>query len=360
MVDACEDWVALLRTPYDARLGAQTVWELTTDQGAPVRVARGAQGMNNSLFHVQVAGETYACKLCVADGRRRAYREWAALQQLWRADLPLAPRPVAYFPDGPLPVPAVVYGWVDGVPLTREPLTAHTLMELSNALWRIHRVPRAPAPELLPAFHQPPRFTDYLAEIRANTAQVQAWAERVNAKPPMLAQWAADLPALLPALVETLHLAEAAIHDARLADICPAHSLIRVDGNLDNVLRGADGRLSFVDWEYSGLGDPAYELAELRWHPNAMHLPSVWWDTALATYPPPPGDGSFESRLTLFNRLLPIWWVGRNLLFLLEGAGQIAARPRLAPIPDTIYNQVRRRTAALLALLGLDSAQKVA
>jgi aminoglycoside phosphotransferase (APT) family kinase protein len=360
MVSACGDWVALLRTPYDGRFGTQTIWELTTDQGAPVRVERGAQGMNNSLFRVQIAGEAYACKLFVADGRQRDYREWAAIQQLWRAELPLAPRPVAYFPGGPLPVPAVIYSWVDGVSLTREPLTAHALVELVNALAHIHRVPRAPTPELLAAFHQPPRFTDYLAEIRANTGQVQAWAEQANTRPPMLAQWAADLPELLPALVNALHLAEAAISDARLDDICPADSLIRVDGNLDNVLRGADGRLTFVDWEYSGLGDPAYELAELRWHPNAMRFPSAWWDTALATYPTPPGDDDFRHRLRLFNHLLPIWWVGRNALFLLEGAGQIAARPRLAPIPDGIYDQARRRTAALLALLGLDRTLEVA
>jgi aminoglycoside phosphotransferase (APT) family kinase protein len=316
--------------------------------------------MNNSLFRVQVAGETYACKLFVVDERRRAYREWAALNQVWRGGLSLAPRPVAYLPDGPLPVPAVIYGWVDGVSLTHEPLTADFLVELVNTLWRIHRVPLAPAPEVLTAFHQPSRFTDYLTEIQTNTEQIRAWVGQTNAKPQLLAHRIADLAELLPALVEALRLAEAAIGDARLDDICPADSLIRVDGNLDNILRGADKRLTFVDWEYSGLGDPAYDLAELRWHPAAWDLPGEWWDAALAAYAPLPGDSSFAQRLALFNRLLPIWWVGRNLLFLLEGAGQIAARPRLAPIPDSIYDRVRRRMAALLALLGLDRAQKVA
>ena len=85
----------------------------------PLHVVRGAQGMNNSLFRVHIDGATYACKLFVADDRRRAWREWIALDRMWRAGLGLAPEPVAYLPDGPLPQPTVIYRWAEGAAADR-------------------------------------------------------------------------------------------------------------------------------------------------------------------------------------------------------------------------------------------------
>jgi hypothetical protein len=43
-----------------------------------VAVQRVAGGANNALYRLAVDGQRYACKLCVADERRRATRE-----QLW-------------------------------------------------------------------------------------------------------------------------------------------------------------------------------------------------------------------------------------------------------------------------------------
>ena len=42
--------------------------------------------------------------------------------------------------------------------------------------------------------------------------------------------------------------------------------LCHVDPNSTNAILGADGRVRWVDWEYSGWGDPALDLAEYRWH----------------------------------------------------------------------------------------------
>ena len=165
--------------------------------------------------------------------------------------------------------------------------------------------------------------------------------------------WVADLPQLAPAIGETAPLAEDLVRRSGMDGATPTPALIRVDGNLDNILRDAHGRLTFVDWEYSGAGDPAYDLAELRGHPVASHLPEEWWDIALDSYPPLPGDVEFPKRLALYNRLLPIWWVSRSALYLLEGAGQVPARPHLSPIPEPIFRDVRARIDVLLAFLGL-------
>ena len=126
-----------------------------------------------------------------------------------------------------------------------------------------------------------------------------------------------------------------------------------MDGNPDNILCDENRQLTFVDWEYSGAGDPAYDLAELRWHPGAGHLPAAWWDEALASYVPPVKDAEFTERLALYSRLLPIWWVGRSALYLLEGAGQVPARPRLSSIPEHVFRDARVRIDRLLGILGL-------
>ena len=77
--------------------------------------------------------------------------------------------------------------------------------------------------------------------------------------------------------------------------------LCHVDPNPANAISGPDGRVRWVDWEYSGAGDPAYDLAELRWHPGASHLPAAWWDEALDSYAPPIKDVEFSKRLALYK-----------------------------------------------------------
>jgi aminoglycoside phosphotransferase (APT) family kinase protein len=291
--------------------------------------------------------------LFVADDRRRAWREWVALDRMRRAGPRLAPEPVAYLPDGPLPQPVVVYRWTEGAALTGQITSVQDLSELVLALRTIHRAPDLPDIEPMIAYHQPPDYAGYLAEIRENVDRVQAWARRQESEAGPRPDWAADLPLLAPVIGETATLAEQLVCASGMSGAYPTPALIRVDGNLDNILRDACRRLTFVDWEYSGAGDPACDLAELRWHPGASHLPDEWWDVALDDYPPLPGDVEFQKRLALYNRLLPIWWVGRSALYLLEGAGHMPARPRLTPIPAHVLGDVRARIDVLLAFLGL-------
>ena len=57
-------WLTIVAAAHDA--GAET-WTQGT-----VIVRRVAGGGNNALYRVEAEGGPYACKLCVADGRRRA------------------------------------------------------------------------------------------------------------------------------------------------------------------------------------------------------------------------------------------------------------------------------------------------
>jgi aminoglycoside phosphotransferase (APT) family kinase protein len=346
-------WLSLLQKPYDQMLGGKSDWSLRGPNGVIIHIERGSQGLNNNIFRVRVSGDTFACKLFVADERQRAYREWAALKAVHAAGLALAPEPLAYALDGPLPQPTVVYRWVEGAPFAAGVPGDDELISLIAALNRIHRTPPAEGLTFLPAWHQPASYTAYLDEIRAFIGQVRTWVADSAAQAENLPTYVADLPALLPLFEETVRLAEATVAGESDPGAYPIPALVRVDGNLDNVLRDPTGRLVFVDWEYSGSGDPAYDLAELRWHPRARGVRQDQWEAALAGYEPHPVDRTFGRRLAIYSRLLPAWWVGRSALHLLEGAGQIAGHKRLVKIPERLYRAVRSQLDGYLAALGL-------
>jgi len=346
-------WLPLLQRPYENLLGAKNVWDLRMANGTAVRIERGAQGLNNCLYRVRINGDVYACKLFITDERQRARREWTALCSLHEAGLRLAPEPVASAPDGPLPQPAVVYRWVGGESLGGQTLTTEDVCALVTSVNQIHRTPPAAGVEPLVAWHQPESFAAYLGEIETWLCKVRAWIESHHGQASSLPSWLEDLPALFPLMVETLRLAQDAVAQTTASSAYPNPALVRVDGNLDNVVRGDDGRLYFLDWEYSGWGDPAYDLAELRWHPRAKSITAAQWATALAAYTPFASDPGFAERLAVYNRLLPAWWVGRSALHLLEGAGQLTPRPRLAAIPQRMYKAVRTQLDYYLAALGL-------
>ena len=346
-------WLPLLQRPYENIFGAKNVWDLRMADGTAVRIERSSQGLSNSAYRVRFGGNVYTCKLFISDERQRAQREWAALCSLHEVGLHLAPEPIAYAPDGPLPQPAIVCRWVNGETLAGQGLTQGDLTALVSRLNLIHHTPPATGIEPMLAWHQPENFAAYLAEIREAIDKVRAWAASSEATARDLPVWVADLPALLPIIGQALQLAEEAVAGARSDGKSTHKALVRVDGNLENIVRDADSQIVFLDWEYSGWGDCAYDLAELRWHPRAQGASSALWESALRTYVPAPGDTSFEERLRVFCQLLPVWWVGRSIVHLLEGADKLTKQSRVVRVPARMYQAARKQLDGYLAALGL-------
>jgi thiamine kinase-like enzyme len=84
--------------------------------------------------------------------------------------------------------------------------------------------------------------------------------------------------------------------------------LCRVDANLANAIWDRDGRLRWVDWEYSGWGDPALDLAELRWHAALAGLGEAQHTWLRDTYRRPDDDPGFDERIAVWDRLLATRW----------------------------------------------------
>lgn len=84
--------------------------------------------------------------------------------------------------------------------------------------------------------------------------------------------------------------------------------LCRVDPGLANALWCDDGRLRWVDWEYSGWGDPALDLADLRWHAALDRLSAAEHGRLRDSCRRPKGDTGFEERLAVWDRLIATRW----------------------------------------------------
>jgi len=346
-------WLPLIQKPYENPFGPRSAWDLRTANGTAVRIERGSQGLNNNLYRVRLGRDVYACKLFIVDEQQRARREWTALRSLQEAQLQAAPEPIAYAPDGPLPQPTIVYRWISGKKLTKGGVTDDDLTTLIANLNQIHQTQAAPNTRPLVAWHQPADFANYLAEIQAFVGRIRAWATDSRFVPNDLPAWATDPPTWLPLFEKALRLAKNAIAQADTRGECSHKALVWGDGNLDNVIRNEQEQLIFLNWESSGWGDPAYDLARLRWHPRASEISQTRWQAALNTYVPHPGDRYFRERLAVYSQLLPVWWVGRSALHLLEGARQAQSRQRLAMMPSRMYKSVRVQLGNYLVALGL-------
>ena len=270
------------------------------EQGVAVHRITG--GANNALFRVEVDDEHFACKLCVDDERQRAKRDFGALRILEAAGLDIAPRPL-WLDESCTVVsyPTVAYRWTSGSPLGPE-LTSQQLTALIESLQRIHGIRPGDLAgyELADAWFHWFGFEPYLDELHGLLAEHGPWlidAERRGR------ELYARLGRLVEACAQVVASSDA---DPRREQV--PRRLCRVDPGLANALWCDDGRLRWVDWEYSGWGDPALELADLRWHVSLEALSSAEHAWLRESYRQPPGDPGFEGRLAVWDRLISTRW----------------------------------------------------
>ena len=265
-------------------------------------VWRVTGGANNALYCVETGGQRYACKLCVDDERRRAAREYGVLCLLRVARLDIAPEPLWLDEScAVLPFPTVIYRWLPGESFA-SPLLQPQLAAVLQSYQRVHALRRRDygGCGLFNAWFHWFDFAPYLAELRECLAEYGSW----------LATTVPDGGALRDRLARLVDdctgvLTSAPVDPGR--DRFPLR-LCRVDPNLANVVYCEDGRLRWVDWEYSGWGDPALDLAELRWHAAFAGLSAAQHVWLRESYRRPNDDPSFEARIALWDRLLATRW----------------------------------------------------
>jgi aminoglycoside phosphotransferase (APT) family kinase protein len=354
-VGSYPEWLPLLQKPYENLFGPKNTWDFKCPDGRPLHVERNGQGLNNVHFRVTLAGEAYACKMFPIDDRHRAQREWDALVALDDAALSLAPRPLAFAPEGPLPLPAIVCRWIDGKALSAIPMREREVTNLVEAMQSIHAA-EIGGTALRPAWGQPTRYEDYLAEMAQHLAVVRQWCESADSQSVRLPAWISDLCQLLPALEMAYHNSETMIGSHRDEGSCRHPALVRLDGSLENLVKAANSEVAFLDWDFSGAGDPAFDLAVMRWHPRIQAIAPADWQTALGQYRPSSSDREFRSRLEVYLALLPVRWACYSARHLVDGRSRLTAQHRPVRIPDRLYISAHRQLHHYLATLNLIEA----
>jgi aminoglycoside phosphotransferase (APT) family kinase protein len=284
-----------------------------------------AGGWNNLLFRATGPLGDLAIKFTIRDARDRAGREYQALRALQQAGLNVAATPIL-LDRTRYAQPVVVSTWLEGIVSADLPITDDEWRDLLRHLALVHSVTPA---------HTPVRIRR--AVLTADSAAagrriVQECADRLPAE---------ILPAETQALLQRL----AAVRLPTWPR--PPVTLCRVDPNLLNFVR-RPGMWASVDWENSGWGDPAFDLADLVLHPSFLGTPEARWEWVIQTYARLISDPTVQVRIQTYRLILAIWWVLRLQRYLHEIPQGLDRR--LIPQPDNRLADLTARCAHYLAL----------
>jgi aminoglycoside phosphotransferase (APT) family kinase protein len=301
MIDRLDSVAGLLGYLSDDPPGAAHGWR-------GWRISPVAGGANNRLYRATGPAGDLAIKFTLRDTRDRAGREYAALVALRTLGLDLAPAPVLLERDR-FPLPVVVQTWLPGEPLAGPPASESGWRALVEHYAAIHQV--------TPAALGTPLPDAVLTARSADEARRRVW-QQVAQLPPE------GRPAVLRGLVRRLD----AWHAPRWP--APEMALARCDPNVRNILR-RPGPWASVDWENSGWGDPAFEIADLMAHPSYLHVPEARWEWVIAAYVCHGAHASARVRIATYRVYMLVWWVARLARTLYEvprgGDARLVARP---------------------------------
>lgn len=324
-IQCFSDWIKLLpRLCPDEPIFAAVAATLGRRPEAVTRLAGGA---NNVVARVDVDGKPLLAKLYFTharDPRDRLGTEFGVLEFLWCHGVRCVPEPLRMSREHNLGL----YEFIAGARVAAGQVTwadVQQLVELLAAMWRLRAQPGAE--KLPPASEAAFTLNGYWANVERRLNRVHAVATPGRADMPVgLGQAASEgrdttefeldarqrVPTsvrefvereLVPVATEVRSFVEVSATkqgvglDSELS--ASQRTLSPADHGFHNVLRRADGRLTFLDFEYAGWDDPAQTLA------NALLLPEV----------PLPA----EHRVALL----------REMLARLDGAEGVAARLRL-------------------------------
>jgi len=252
-------------------------------------------GANNLLYRAQSSDGGFAIKFSMRDERDRAGREYAALTALEQIDKRIAPKPILLDRDH-YTNPVVVQSWLDGDVNRTPPVTDAEWCMLIDHFAAIHHItPDQVSVSLREAF-----FCAYQAEECREQVRDQVSRLPPDARPQSLQKFIDQL--------ENTHFP---------AWEQPPKTLLRTDPNIANFIRRPDFWAS-VDWENSGWGDPAFEMADLCTHAAYIDVPLPRWDWVIDTYCAASRDKNMRTRIQTYRKILLVWWLARFARYIYE------------------------------------------
>jgi len=204
--------------------------------------------------------------------------------------------------------PAILYDFVPGQMWDRTPPSEAQLGQLAAIWLRLHTVAHA---GLWPSHSQATSWPEAEAFALSRVALYADWVEA------------------FPAGHDALRLTREALKrhsDAitQLGALPVSMCFCRSDPRFANVITCPDGSLRLVDWEDSGLRDPAREVADLLLHPNNEDLlKPAHWQAFLRPYlaGQPTHDPEVGARVHWYMLVFPVWWLAEFLAWGVRRAG---------------------------------------
>jgi thiamine kinase-like enzyme len=141
-----------------------------------------------------------------------------------------------------------------------------------------------------------------------------------------------------------------------LTDARPCLTFGRSDSRFANIIARPGGRLGLVDWEDSGLTDPALDIADLLVHANQEDLLSAGeWAAFLTPYLAIRrlADPELERRIDLYQATLTLMWLS-ILVALGLGKAQCGRLDGWLVNEMPANQRLRRYLARVLAWPGAD------
>jgi aminoglycoside phosphotransferase (APT) family kinase protein len=94
-------------------------------------------------------------------------------------------------------------------------------------------------------------------------------------------------------------------------------TLCQLDNNTENYIR-RPGVWASVDWEYSGWGDPAFDVANLVTHVSLMDVLQPRWDWFIDRTSDLVEQADTAFRIQVYCEIMRVWWVARLARYLYE------------------------------------------
>ncbi len=263
---AFADWPGIQRHLLGEAVPAEDLAALRALVGRPVESAeRVGAGRNGRVYRVRSGGEEYAAKFYfkpTADGRDRAQVEYTALEFLWKRGVRTIAEPLRA--DALRQV--ALYRFVPGDPVDAAaagPDDIDQLVAFVECLRGLCTDPGARALEpAAEAFFTTAGVVSNLRQRLARLETLEANGEAYEALHDFLKG------EFVPALERFGRLAETGSElPVSLRTLSPS------DLGYHNALRGPDGRLVFLDFEYFGWDDPAKTLSDCLLHPMMRLAP---------------------------------------------------------------------------------------
>lgn len=257
-----------------------------------ITLRKPLESQSNRLYDVWADGHHFIAKEYLKPDEQHVapLREYKSLQLL--SSLDIAPQPIFFDPAiGPI----VMYEYMEGEMWDRRLTTSTDLSNLMEVWLKINAVS---ADWLSRGYERPLQAIEY--DFQHQFRAYLDWAK-------------GEFRAGERAAEMCLNLLESRHHVIQeLSDHAPIPCFCRADPRFANVIQRPNGKLGLVDWEDSGLRDPARDLADVLTHPNQEDLVN-WkeWQAFVVPYMDARSkiDNDIAIRMHLYLAIFPLFWL---------------------------------------------------